>query len=171
MKPSISRKMDMVKDVFLKQKKLEEDITFAEFVVNNREYYDEFYEDDYPQLQLLVEGNSKRKVSTRKNKISNKKNKISNSRKCRIKNSKGEYVDIKKVKQDDTSLLELPPPEDDSQLITIGNQNTIPETKNLLDKIKKGKKGFKEFIKQREKSFGGDYEKIMKSIKEEYIIT
>ena len=70
----------------------------------------------------------------------------------------GEYVDIKKVKQDDTSLLELPPPEDDSQLITIGNQNTIPEMKNLLDKIKKGKKGFKEFIKQREKSFGGDYE-------------
>ena len=171
MKPSISRKMDMVKDVFLKNKKLEEDITFAEFVVNNPEYYDEFYEDDYPQLQLLVEGNSKRKVSTRKNKISNKKNKISNSRKCRIKNNKGEYVDIKKVKQDDTSLLELPPPEDDSQLITIGNQNTIPETKNLLDKIKKGKKGFKEFIKQREKSFGGDYEKRMKSIKEEYIIT
>jgi len=151
MKPSISRKMDMVKDVFLKNKKLEEDITFAEFVVNNPEYYDEFYEEDYPQIQLLMEGNSNRKVSTRKNKISNNK-------KCRIKNNKGEYVDIKKVKQDDTSLLELPPPEDDSQLITIGNQNTIPETKNLLDKIKKGKKGFKEFIKQREKSFGGDYE-------------
>ena len=98
----------MVKDVFLKDKKLQEDITFAEFVVNNPDYYDEFYEDDYPQLQLLVEGNSKRKVSTRKNKISNNK-------KCRIKNNKGEYVDIKKVKQDDTSLLELPPPEDDSQ--------------------------------------------------------
>jgi len=149
----------MVKDVFLKQKKLEEDITFAEFVVNNREYYDEFYEDDYPQLQLLVEGNSKRKVSTRKNKISNKKNKISNSRKCRIKNSKGEYVDIKKVKQDDTSLLELPPPEDDSQLIQIGNQNTIPESIKLLEKIKKGKKRFIDFINQREKLYGGDYEK------------
>ena len=96
MKPSNSRKMDMVKDVFLKNKKLEESITFAEFVVNNPDYYDEFYEDDYPQLQLLVEGNSKRKVSTRKNKISNKKTKISNSRKCRIKNNKGDYVDIKK---------------------------------------------------------------------------
>ena len=150
MKPSISRKMDMVKDVFLKDKKLQEDITFAEFVVNNPEYYDEFYEDDYPQLQLLVEGNSKRKVSTRKNKISNKK-------KCRIKNNKGEYVDIKKVKQDDTSLLELPPPEDDSQLIQIGNQNTIPESIKLLEKVKKGKKRFVDFIRQREKMYGGDY--------------
>ena len=144
--------MDMVKDVFLKDKKLQEDISFAEFVVNNPEYYDEFYEDDYPQLQLLVEGNSKRKVST-------KKNKISNNKKCRIKNNKGEYVDIKKVKQDDTSLLELPPPEDDSQLIQIGNQNTIPESIKLLEKVKKGKKRFIDFINQREKLYGGDYEK------------
>ena len=153
MKPSISRKMDMVKDVFLKDKKLQEDITFAEFVVNNPEYYDEYYEEDYPQLQLLVEGNSKRKVSTRKNKISNKKNKISNSRKCRIKNSKGEYVDIKKVKQDDTSLLELPPPEDDSQLIQIGNQNTIPENIRLLEKVKKGKKRFIDFYRHTDKEY------------------
>ena len=153
MKPSISRKMDMVKDVFLKNKKLEEDITFAEFVVNNPEYYDEFYEEDYPQIQLLMEGNSNRKVSTRKNKISNKKNKISNSRKCRIKNSKGEYVDIKKVKQDDTSLLELPPPEDDSQLIQIGNQNTIPENIRLLEKVKKGKKRFIDFYRHTDKEY------------------
>ena len=153
MKPSISRKMDMVKDVFLKNKKLEESITFAEFVVNNPDYYDEFYEDDYPQLQLLVEGNSKRKVSTRKNKISNKKTKISNSRKCRIKNNKGEYVDIKKVKQDDTSLLELPPPEDDSQLIQIGNQNTIPENIRLLEKVKKGKKRFIDFYRHTDKEY------------------
>ena len=153
MKPSISRKMDMVKDVFLKDKKLQEDITFAEFVVNNPDYYDEFYEDDYPQLQLLVEGNSKRKVSTRKNKISNKKTKISNSRKCRIKNNKGEYVDIKKVKQDDTSLLELPPPEDDSQLIQIGNQNTIPENIRLLEKVKKGKKRFIDFYRHTDKEY------------------
>ena len=153
MKPSISRKMDMVKDVFLKNKKLEESITFAEFVVNNPEYYDEFYEEDYPQIQLLMEGNSKRKVSTRKNKISNKKNKISNSRKCRIKNNKGEYVDIKKVKQDNTSLLELPPPEDDSQLIQIGNQNTIPENIRLLEKVKKGKKRFIDFYRHTDKEY------------------
>ena len=143
----------MVKDVFLKNKKLEESITFAEFVVNNPDYYDEFYEDDYPQLQLLVEGNSKRKVSTRKNKISNKKTKISNSRKCRIKNNKGEYVDIKKVKQDNTSLLELPPPEDDSQLIQIGNQNTIPENIRLLEKVKKGEKRFIDFYRHTDKEY------------------
>ena len=152
MKPSISRKMDMVKDVFLKDKKLQEDITFAEFVVNNPKYYDEYYEEDYPQLQLLVEGNSKTKVSTRKNKISN-------SRKCRIKNSKGEYVDIKKVKQDNTSLLELPPPEDDSQMIQIGNHNTIPENIRLLEKVKNGKKRFVDFQKQSEKICKGDYYK------------
>ena len=143
----------MVKDVFLKNKKLEEDITFAEFVVNNPDYYDEFYEDDYTQLQLLVEGNSKRKVSTRKNKISNKKNNFSNNRKLRIKNNKGEYVDIKKVKQDDTSLLELPPPEDDSQLIQIGNQNTIPENIRLLEKVKKGKKRFIDFYRHTDKEY------------------
>ena len=143
----------MVKDVFLKNKKLEEDITFAEFVVNNPEYYDEFYEEDYPQIQLLMEGNSNRKVSTRKNKISNKKTKISNSRKCRIKNNKGEYVDIKKVKQDNTSLLELPPPEDDSQLIQIGNQNTIPENIRLLEKVKKGKKRFIDFYRHTDKEY------------------
>ena len=143
----------MVKDVFLKNKKLEEDITFAEFVVNNPEYYDEFYEDDYPQLQLLVEGNSNRKVSTRKNKISNKKNNFSNNRKLRIKNNKCDYVDIKKVKQDNTSLLELQPPEDDSQLIQIGNQNTIPENIRLLEKVKKGKKRFIDFYRHTDKEY------------------
>ena len=66
MKPSISRKMDMVKDVFLKNKKLEESITFAEFVVNNQEYYDDFYEEDYSYPQLLIEGKSKIASFTRK---------------------------------------------------------------------------------------------------------
>ena len=45
MKPSISRKMDMVKDVFLNQKRLEENLTFAEFISSNPEYYDENFED------------------------------------------------------------------------------------------------------------------------------
>ena len=155
MKRSISKKMDMVKNVFLNKKRLDESLTFAEFIDNNPRYFDEvdeFYEEDYPQLQLLIEGNSNRKVST-------KKNKISNSRKCRIKNNKGEYVDIKKVKQDNTSLLELPPPEDDSQLIQIGNQNTIPENIRLLEKVKNGKKRFVDFQKQSEKICGGDYYK------------
>ena len=87
MKPSISRKMDMVKDVFLKNKKLEESITFAEFVVNNQEYYDDFYEEDYSYPQLLIEGKSKKKISNKKI--------------CRIKNNKGEFIDIRKIKKDD----------------------------------------------------------------------
>ena len=145
MKRSISRKMDMVKNVFLNKKRLDESLTFAEFIDNNPRYFDEvdeFYEEDYPELQLLIEGNSNRKVST-------KKNKISNSRKCRIKNSKGEYVDIKKIKQDkkdDSHILELPPPEGDENLITIGNQMGIPESLRLLEKVKRGKKKFKDFI-------------------------
>ena len=140
MKPSISRKMDMVKDVFLNNKRVEESIAFAEFI----DTHDEMFYDDYSYPELLMEGNSKKKVSTKKNKISNKKI-------CRIKNNKGEYVDIKKVKQDDTSLLELPPPEGDENLISIGNQMSIPESLRLLEKIKRGKKKFKDFISQKPK--------------------
>ena len=144
--------MDMVKNVFLNKKRLEESLTFAEFIDNNPRYFDqvdEFYEEDYPELQLLIEGNSNRKVST-------KKNKISNSRKCRIKNSKGEYVDIKKIKQDkkdDSHILELPPPEGDENLISIGNQMTIPESLKLLERIKRGKKKFRDFYRNTDTEF------------------
>ena len=160
MNPSISRKMDMVKNVFLNKKRLEESLTFAKFIDNNPRYFDEvdeFYEEDYPELQLLIEGNSNRKVST-------KKNKISNSRKCRIKNSKGEYVDIKKIKQDkkdDSHILELPPPEGDENLITIGNQMGIPESLRLLEKVKRGKKKFRDFISQKPKFLRKEVEEII----------
>ena len=56
MKPSISRKMDMVKDVFLKQKRLEEDIAFVDFVLSNPEYCEE----DFFHPTLLVEGKSRK---------------------------------------------------------------------------------------------------------------
>ena len=152
MNPSISRKMDMVKNVFLNKKRLDESLTFAEFIDNNPRYYDEvyeFYEEDYPQLQLLIEGNSNRKVSTKKNKISNKKI-------CRIKNNKGDFVDIKKIKQDkkdDSHVLELPPPEGDENLITIGNQMSIPESLRLLEKVKRGKKKFRDFYRNTDTEF------------------
>ena len=142
MKPSISRKMDMVKDVFLKNKKLEESITFAEFVVNNQEYYDDFYEEDYSYPQLLIEGKSKKKVSNKKI--------------CRIKNNKGDFVDIKKIKQDkkdDSHVLELPPPDGDENLITIGNQMSIPESLRLLEKVKRGKKKFRDFYRNTDTEF------------------
>ena len=152
MNPSISRKMDMVKNVFLNKKRLEESLTFAEFIDNNPRYYDdidEFYDEDYPQLQLLIEGNSNRKVSTKKNKISNKKI-------CRIKNNKGDFVDIKKIKQDkkdDSHVLELPPPDGDENLITIGNQMSIPESLRLLEKVKRGKKKFRDFYRNTDTEF------------------
>ncbi len=43
-------------------------------------------------------------------------------------------------------MLELPPPEGDENLITIGNQMSIPECLNLYRKAKRGKKTLKEFI-------------------------
>ena len=128
----------MVKDVFLKNKKLEESITFAEFVVNNPEYYDDFYEEDYSYPQLLIEGKSKKKISNKKI--------------CRIKNNKGEFIDIRKIKKDDkddSHLLELPPPDGDENLITIGNQMSIPESLRLLEKVKRGKKKFRDFMNQK----------------------
>ena len=142
MKPSISRKMDMVKDVFLKNKKLEESITFAEFVVNNQEYYDDFYEEDYSYPQLLIEGKSKKKITNKKI--------------CRIKNNKGEFIDIRKIKKDDkddSHLLELPPPDGDENLITIGNQMSIPESLRLLEKVKRGKKKFRDFYRNTDTEF------------------
>ena len=132
----------MVKDVFLKNKKLEESITFAEFVVNNQEYYDDFYEEDYSYPQLLIEGKSKKKISNKKI--------------CRIKNNKGEFIDIRKIKKDDkddSHLLELPPPDGDENLITIGNQMSIPETLNLLKRIKRGRVSFSDFVRKSEESF------------------
>ena len=153
MKPSISRKMDMVKDVFLNNKRLEESIAFAEFIDN----HDAIYDDDFSYPQLLIEGNSRRKVSTKKNKISNKKI-------CRIKNNKGEFVDIKKIKQDkrdDSHFLELPSPDGEENLITIGNQMSIPESLRLLEKVKRGKKKFRDFINQKPKFLRKEVEEII----------
>ena len=138
MKRSISRKMDMVKDVFLKNKRLEEHLLSVEdWVLDN---HSEIYIDEYiPDRQLLIEGKSKKKVSNKKI--------------CRIKNNKGEFVDIKKIKQDDTNLLELPPPEGDEKLISIGNQMSIPEGLRLLEKVRKGKKKFRELFRKTDKEF------------------
>ena len=141
MKPSISRKMDMVKDVFLNNKRLEEHLLSVEdWVLDNHSniFIDEFI----PERQLLIEGKSKKKVSNKKI--------------CRIKNNKGEFVDIKKIKsdkKDDTNLLELPPPEGDENLISIGNQMTIPESLRLLEKVKRGKKKFRDFYRNTDTEF------------------
>ena len=141
MKPSISRKMDMVKDVFLNNKRLEEHLLSVEdWVLDNHSHV--FIDEYYPERQLLIEGKSKKKVSNKKI--------------CRIKNNKGEFVDIKKIKtdkKDDTNLLELPPPEGDENLISIGNQMTIPESLRLLERIKRGKKKFRDFYRNTDTEF------------------
>ena len=141
MKPSISRKMDMVKDVFLNNKRLEEHLLSVEdWVLDN---HSEIFIDEFiPERQLLIEDKSKKKVSNKKI--------------CRIKNNKGEFVDIKKIKndkKDDSKLLELPPPEGDENLISIGNQMTIPESLKLLERIKRGKKKFRDFYRNTDTEF------------------
>ena len=133
--------MDMVKNVFLNNKRLEEHLLSVEdWVLDN---HSEIFIDEFiPERQLLIEGKSKKKVSNKKI--------------CRIKNNKGEFVDIKKIKQDkkdDTNLLELPPPEGDENLISIGNQMTIPESLRLLERIKRGKKKFRDFYRNTDTEF------------------
>ena len=149
MKPSISRKMDMVKDVFLNNKRLEEHLLSVEdWVLDN--HSNVFIDEYYPERQLLTESKSKKKVSNKKI--------------CRIKNNKGDFVDIKKIKndkKDDTNLLELPPPEGDENLISIGNQMTIPESLRLLEKVKRGKKKFRDFISQKPKFLRKEIEEIL----------
>ena len=139
----------MVKDVFLKNKRLEEHLLSVEdWVLDN---HSEIFIDEFiPERQLLTESKSKKKVSNKKI--------------CRIKNNKGEFVDIKKIKQDkkdDTNLLELPPPEGDENLISIGNQMTIPESLRLLEKVKRGKKKFRDFISQKPKFLRKEVEEII----------
>ena len=141
MKPSISRKMDMVKNVFLNNKRLEEHLLSVEdWVLDN---HSEIFIDEFiPERQLLIEDKSKKKVSNKKI--------------CRIKNNKGEFVDIKKIKQDkkdESHILELPPPEGDENLITIGNQMSIPESLRLLEKVKRGKKKFRDFYRNTDTEF------------------
>ena len=149
MKPSISRKMDMVKDVFLNNKRLEEHLLSVEdWVLDN---HSEIFIDEFiPERQLLIEGKSKKKVSNKKI--------------CRIKNNKGEFVDIKKIKQDkkdDSHVLELPSPDGEENLITIGNQMSIPESLRLLEKVKRGKKKFRDFINQKPKFLRKEVEEII----------
>ena len=62
MKSSISKKMDMVKNVFLKQKKLEEDLLSVEdWMLDNHTHV--FIDEYFPERQLLTESKSKKKIS------------------------------------------------------------------------------------------------------------
>ena len=126
--------MNMVKNIFIKHKQLEEHLLSVDDYFFNHEIYED--ENFYDRV-LLNENKSKKKDSNKKI--------------CRIKNNKGDFVDIKKIKQDkrdDSHILELPPPDGDENLISIGNQLSIPESLNLLRRIKRGKIRFKDFDKK-----------------------
>ena len=126
---AISRKVDMVRNV------IREDKRFKDFIetFDDYEHYPEEYEDTYPQL--LIEKKS--------NKKSNKK--------IRIKNNKGDFVDIDKLKND-SQIVELTPQEDDSNLIPIGTSTQWQEGIAYLKKVRKGRIQFKDFKLKNERA-------------------
>jgi len=136
MKPAISRKVDMVCEVFRNNKNLRNLLENIVYLQHNQS--EQIYNDALPQL--LVEKKSKRY----------KKNQ--STQKIRIKNNKGNFVDIEKIKLDDSDILELAPQEDNSNLISIGGLSGWNEGVKLLEKIRKGKVKFKKFIQEKEKS-------------------
>ena len=64
-------------------------------------------------------------------------------------------------KKDDSHVLELPSPDGEENLISIGNQMTIPESLRLLEKVKRGKKKFRDFINQKPTFIRKEVEEIL----------
>ena len=129
MNPKISKKMDMVKEVFLRNK-LHTDI--LQLLEGDYYFDDGKLRSGTPNLQLLSE-NKKR---TKKYKGS----------KVRIKNNKGEFVDIGRQKNDipDSGMIEVQP-DDSSKLIQIGGLCGWDEGRQIVQKFKKGKRSFRDF--------------------------
>ena len=130
MNPKISKKMDMVKEVFLRNK-LHSDI--LQLLESDYYFDDGKLKSGTPNLQLLTE-NKKR---TKKYKGS----------KVRIKNNKGEFVDIGRQKNDipDSGVIEVQP-DDSSKLIQIGGLCGWDEGRQIVQKFKKGKRSFRDFM-------------------------
>ena len=130
MNPKISKNMDMVKEVFLRNK-LHSDI--LQLLESDYYFDDGKLKSGTPNLQLLTE-NKKR---TRKYKGS----------KVRIKNNKGDFVDIGRQKNDipDSGMIEVQP-DDSSKLIQIGGLCGWDEGRQIVQKFKKGKRSFRDFM-------------------------
>ena len=96
-------------------------------------FYDGQLKSGTTNLQLLTE-NKKR---TKKYKGS----------KVRIKNNKGEFVDIGRQKNDipDSGMIEVQP-DDSSKLIQIGGLCGWDEGRQIIQKFKRGKKSFRDFM-------------------------
>ena len=130
MNPKISKKMDMVKEVFLRNK-FDSDI--LQLLESDYYFDDGKLKSGTPNLQLLTE-NKKR---TKKYKGS----------KVRIKNNKGDFVDIGRQKNDipDSGMIEVQP-DDSSKLIQIGGLCGWDEGRQIITKFKRGKKSFRDFM-------------------------
>ena len=130
MNSKISKKMDKVKEVSLRDR-LRSDILQ---LLEGDHYFDNGkLKSGTPNLQLLTE-NKKR---TKKYKGS----------KVRIKNNKGEFVDIGRQKNDipDSGMIEVQP-DDSSKLIQIGGLCGWDEGRQIVQKFKKGKRSFRDFM-------------------------
>ena len=133
MNPRISKKMDMVKEVFLRDRLRSNVLQILE-----GDYYfdDGKLKSGTPNLQLLSE-NKKKKKKYKPTKV------------VRIKNNKGDFVDIGKQKNDEpiSGMIEFLP-DDSSQLIQVGGVAGWDEGRQIIQKFKKGKKSFKDFMKR-----------------------
>ena len=132
MNSKISKKMDKVKEVSLRDR-LRSDI--LQLFEGDHYFDDGKLKSGTPNLQLLSENKKK----TKKYKGS----------KVRIKNNKGDFVDIGRQKNDipDSGMIEVQP-DDSSKLIQIGGLCGWDEGRQIIQKLKKGKKSFRDFMKR-----------------------
>ena len=134
MNPRISKKMDMVKEVFLRDRLRSNVLQILE-----GDYYfdDGKLKSGTPNLQLLSESKKKKK-------------KYKPTKVVRIKNNKGDFVDIGKQKNEEphSGMVEFEP-DDNSKLIQIGGLSGWDEGREILRKYKRGKKRFRDFQEHR----------------------
>ena len=133
MNPKISRKMDMVCEVFRRDKYRSNILRLLE-----EEWFHPLTRmEDYTtdEIYLLTESNKQKKYK---------------GKKVRIKNNKGDFVDIGKQKNDEphSGMVEFPP-DDNSKLIQIGGLSGWDEGREILRKYKRGKKRFRDFQEHR----------------------
>ena len=133
MNPKISRKMDMVCEVFRRDKYRSNILRLLE-----EEWFHPLTRmEDYTtdEIYLLTESNKQKKYK---------------GKKVRIKNNKGDFIDVGKQKNDepDSEMVEFEP-DDNSKLIQIGGLSGWDEGREILRKYKRGKKRFRDFQEHR----------------------
>tara|TARA_B100001113_G_C21061041_1_gene601185 strand:- start:244 stop:699 length:456 start_codon:yes stop_codon:yes gene_type:complete len=136
----ISKKMDMVAEVFRRDKYRSDVLQLLqEEWVHPLNRMEEWEQED---LFLLTENKKPKKNRSKEN-----------HKRVRIKNNKGEFVDIGKQKNNEPhyGMVEFPP-DDTSNLIQVGGVAGWEEGRKLLKKIKKGRKTFSDFMRTKPRS-------------------